>query len=114
MVKEALLGGAVVHSIVYDAEKGMPDELLELLSPVPAGTELVAASKAVISKCTGTESPPPVFAVVDKLSHDDSGLFKPQGLVVVLDGVRDPGNAGTIIRSADAAGPTQSCWVGAA
>ncbi|NHN34550.1 RNA methyltransferase [Paenibacillus sp. S3N08] len=36
----------------------------------------------------------------------DAALFKPLGLVVVIDGVQDPGNLGTIIRSADAVGAT--------
>ncbi|KKC49358.1 MULTISPECIES: TrmH family RNA methyltransferase [Paenibacillus] len=102
MVKEALLCGASVGTIVYDAGRGMPAELEPLLRDSSA--ELVPASAAVMAKCTGTDSPPPVFAVVDKPSHDEAALHKPDALVVVLDAVRDPGNAGTIIRSADAAG----------
>src|SRR5690606_19789812 len=66
--------------------------------------EWIQASRAVMAKCTGTDTPPPVFAVVGKLSVNKDSMFGAQCLVVVLDGVRDPGNAGTIIRSADAVG----------
>lgn len=104
MLVEALECGAAVRTIVYDAERGLPAELLEPLRLHGAGVELVAAARSVIAKCTGTDSPPPVFGVVDKPVADHTALFREKGLVVVLDGVRDPGNAGTIIRSADAAG----------
>lgn len=38
---------------------------------------------------------------VGEMQHYDLQNFTPQGLVLVLDGVRDPGNMGTIIRLAD-------------
>lgn len=104
MIAEALSCGAAVRAVVYDAERGLPPELAEPLRLCGKAVELVAASRAVVAKCAGTDSPPPAFAVVDKPSADRSALYRERGFVVVLDGVRDPGNAGTIIRSADAAG----------
>jgi TrmH family RNA methyltransferase len=57
-----------------------------------------------MAKCTGTDTPPPVFGVVAKRLYTDDVLYSPDGFVVVLDGLRDPGNVGTLIRSADAIG----------
>ncbi len=133
LILEALKGGAEVSSIVYDTERGLPFELAEQrrrLDSDSAGlhagdnpaaeeeavsrkksginsprVEWVQASRAVMAKCSGTDTPPPVFAAVRKLAYDRAALHaNEKALVVVLDGVRDPGNAGTIIRSADAAG----------
>ncbi|WP_339207474.1 RNA methyltransferase [Paenibacillus sp. FSL K6-3182] len=108
LVLEALRGTAKVTTIVYDAERGIPAELkLERETndtEATLGLEWVQASRSVMSKCTGTDTPPPVFAILSKLSVHKEALYRKNGLVVVLDGVRDPGNAGTIIRSADAVG----------
>jgi TrmH family RNA methyltransferase len=105
LVLEALRGKAEVSAIVYDAERGVPAELLdERAGETAVEAEWIKASRAVMAKCTGTDTPPPVFAVVTKLSAGVDVLYGENCLVVVLDGVRDPGNAGTIIRSADAVG----------
>lgn len=104
LIQEAFEYKAEPQIIVYDAERGVPDELRAHASSPDSSVEWISASRAVMSKCTGTDSPPPVFAVLDKLFMREERLFGEGRLVVALDGVRDPGNLGTIIRSADAAG----------
>ncbi|NBD27704.1 TrmH family RNA methyltransferase [Paenibacillus glycinis] len=102
LVQEALHAGADVETIVVDTERGVPSELRTLLGQTDC--ELIEATPAIMAKCTGTDTPPPVFGIVAKPLADASALYKADSLVVVLDGVRDPGNVGTIIRSADAVG----------
>ena len=71
----------------------------------PAGADAgLRLPASVMAKCTGTDTPPPVFAVVTKPRYGHDALLREGGFVVALDGVRDPGNAGTLIRAADAVG----------
>lgn len=59
---------------------------------------------AVLQKITATEDPQSVAALVE-IRPRDLGDFAPdRGFVLVLDQIRDPGNLGTLIRTADALG----------
>lgn len=100
VVKEALVSSAPIRTIVYDQASGIPTELQGLGSST---IEWISANESIIRKCTDAQRPQPVFAIVDKLGWDSSSLLNlPNALIIVVDGVQDPGNLGTIIRSADA------------
>jgi TrmH family RNA methyltransferase len=68
-----------------------------------AGAEVVVVSEDVMAKLTSTVTPQGLVAVCSFLDRD-LGATGAEGCVLVLHEVRDPGNAGTILRSADAAG----------
>lgn len=103
LVEEALRAGASVETIIFSLEKGLPDVLAGLA--LPGAVEWVGVSQAVLEKCTDTQTPQGVLAIVARpqLGMDEL-LAGEHDLVVVLDGVQDPGNLGTIIRSADSVG----------
>lgn len=104
LIQDAMAADAEIISVIYEDERGLPDELNEAESSASPKTEWISASRAVMAKCTGTDTPPPVFAVLRKPGVTEESLWHDHSFVVALDGVRDPGNLGTIIRSADAAG----------
>jgi RNA methyltransferase, TrmH family len=103
LVQEALRHRANIQVIAYSIERGISEELREWYDE--GELEWIGVSEAVLAKCTDTQTPQPVFAVVGKSEHEIDSLLRLEGsLVVVVDGVQDPGNLGTIIRSADAVG----------
>lgn len=64
--------------------------------------KVVMISKEIADYLSDTESPQGVFAIVEKEMPDTPADFiKPY---LLLDNVQDPGNVGTMIRTADAAG----------
>jgi TrmH family RNA methyltransferase len=104
LLQEALKAEGLVsiEAIAVDDERGWPEELAG--ARLPERTPVYALPASVMAKCTGTDTPPPVFAVVTKPRYGHDALLREGGFVVALDGVRDPGNAGTLIRAADAVG----------
>ncbi len=70
-----------------------------------AGVEVVLASEAVLDGMADTITPQGVVAVAEQFPTTVEEIFAAAPrLVAVCEQVRDPGNLGTIIRAADAAG----------
>jgi TrmH family RNA methyltransferase len=102
LVEEAVAAEAPVATIVYSLDKDKPWQLYE---QTKEHIEWIGVSQAVLEKCSDTQTPQGIFAVVDKPSLDARQVLKVMhDFVVVIDGVQDPGNLGTIVRSADAVG----------
>jgi TrmH family RNA methyltransferase len=94
----------IVHEIfVTESAANRYAQELDLLRSSKTNIEVV--SERVIEKLSETQTPQGIVAVVHQLHIELTDLLgaSPK-LVVLLDRVQDPGNAGTILRAADAAG----------
>lgn len=90
MVEEALASAFDVETVLVQEGMELPDGLTMPVYELPAH---------VLAAVCDTKTPQGIAAVVRM--EEQSALGKH---IVVLDGVQDPGNVGTIIRTADAAG----------
>jgi TrmH family RNA methyltransferase len=70
------------------------------------GVRVVVLADALFQNLSGTESSQGVLTRVEAPVWTLEALFRGRSLVVVLDGIQDPGNAGAIVRSAEAFGAT--------
>ncbi|MBX9592209.1 MAG: RNA methyltransferase [Hyphomonadaceae bacterium] len=79
-----------------------------------AGAECLEVSEAVLGKLAAKDNPQTMLAVFEQrwLSAPASGHVGRQDLWVALEGVRDPGNLGTIIRTVDAVGGSGVALIG--
>ena len=92
MVEEALRSAFPVEAVLADESR--LDELY-----LPGNVPVYALSEHVLAAVCDTKTPQGVAAVVRMTNSASLG-----SRLVALDGVQDPGNVGTIIRTADAAG----------
>ena len=103
-LKELTQYPEIVHEVfVTEAAAERYAELLESLREQNCSIEIV--SDKVMDKLSETKTPQGVVAVVHQQHVDLADVLesKPR-LLAVLDRIQDPGNAGTILRAADAAG----------
>ncbi len=102
-VGQALESGAPLTILfVQGLDDGFPDLTRQAQA---RGVQVLTVSDVVMEAISSTTTPPGIVAISRFVDRDPVALLKePLTLAVVLAGVRDPGNAGTIVRSCAAAG----------
>lgn len=103
----ALDAGARVEAVYVDPDLARSGDGVEEVvgRAMAAGSRVFDLEPGVLARVAGTVTPQPVLAVVaaDHPGLGDLGECHPDLVVVCVD-VRDPGNAGAVIRAAEAAG----------
>jgi TrmH family RNA methyltransferase len=103
LIEEALRAGLRFHCVF--AGDGFQHWLQQL--PWSADTETLVVPKGILASTFVTETPQPVAALIEPPQWtwtDISGREHSAPLVIILAGIQDPGNLGTILRSAEAFG----------
>jgi len=105
-VREAVRHAAPRVRDVYVTPEALVRYADDIVEPArAAGLWVHEVTPEVLAAMAGTDAPQGVLAVVDTAAGDfDAVLGAGPRLLVLLTHVRDPGNAGTVIRGADAAG----------
>jgi TrmH family RNA methyltransferase len=79
---------------------------------LPADTEILALPAALFRALAGTEAPQPLAALIPApQASPDTTLSTEPALLAVLCGLQDPGNVGTLLRSALAFGATAAVFL---
>lgn len=80
------------------------------LSRLPAawqeGREYELVSERVFRECSDTLTPQGILAVVEAVEYSREALLGKNPCILLLENLQDPGNLGTIIRTAEGAGVT--------
>lgn len=98
-VEEALNSEAKIEMLLV-AETQV--QLLDKLN-IPAEVPVMLVQKGLLEKCLSTVHPQGIVAILEQPQWDKEALANMKRLLII-DGVQDPGNLGTILRTALAAG----------
>ncbi len=110
LLEEALRSGLRVKAVFF-AEHAQ-ERARRLLPQIAQHTETLLVPDEAFRSAVATETPQGVAALVRlKTFHADDVLAAPEPLLLAAAGVQDPGNLGTMLRSAEAFGATAALLV---
>jgi RNA methyltransferase, TrmH family len=104
LIEDAIQSGVNINTVLVRSDA--PPSLRKLLQHVPGGARRIEVEAKIFPELASTESSPGILALASAPDWKEQDLF-PAGqplLVVVLAGIQDPGNLGTILRVAEAFG----------
>lgn len=105
LLGEAVTAGALVETVFVDAHRAKAGELAVVEDARRSGADVLELQPGVLERVCDAVHGPAVAAVVEMVDVPLPEVdVKRDGPVLVGVGIRDPGNAGTIIRSAGASG----------
>lgn len=100
LLKEAVLEKSDIQTIfatqsAYDRDKAFLEKYQD---------QITLVSDGVAKRLSNTKSDQGIFAIVNKPENKALGSHTFDGKYIVLNNIQDPGNLGTILRTADAVG----------
>jgi TrmH family RNA methyltransferase len=110
LVEEALAAGLEFHGVLVSPDLARTTRGQSLAAELSShGVEVQEVGARAFSQLAGTDTPQGILAVVAPRAWTVSDVSAaPGGAVLVIDGVQDPGNLGTLIRTAHALGASAS------
>jgi len=118
LLRTALRAGVEIES-VYLAPEGAGDPLTREAcdQALDVGARVFSLAPGVLERVADTVTPQPVLTVLPMLqaratAAADDPVPSAQPLILILVDVRDPGNAGTVLRTADASGVSSVIFSG--
>ena len=102
LVKEAIEEKAIIKQIVICEEYINTEELDKDTLYEIAKYNVIYVTEKVFKLITDVQNPQGIIAVVEK-NNIKKEIDYSQDIIMVLDGVQDPGNLGTILRTVDSA-----------
>jgi TrmH family RNA methyltransferase len=99
LLNEALRSGMVLKTIFISERRELPRS-------VPKSVEVLWLANDIFASVVETQSPQGIAALLVPPVHKLDAVVTGTPLIVVAAGLQDPGNLGTLIRSAEAFGAT--------
>ncbi len=104
LLEEARRGGSTIHAILVaqSAPQSVAAGIAETFQRADVRT--IVVDDRIFQGLSDVETPQGVICLVEPHAWHLEDLLDAEGPVIILDGIQDPGNAGTIVRTAEAFG----------
>lgn len=99
LLEEALRSGQVLKTVFVSERREVP-------STIPKMVEVIRLANDVFQSCVETQSPQGIAALLIPPVWTVDAMLEGTPLLLIAVGLQDPGNLGTLIRSAEAFGAT--------
>lgn len=105
-VEEAVAAGEKMEFALFTEKLTEDHRGFDLVEKIKStGTRIWQVEESLLKDTAGTENPQGILAVVEMKHYQLEELTaKKESMLLLIDGVQDPGNLGTMIRTACAAG----------
>lgn len=107
MIEEAILENAIIKNIIIcddcKTQSSIPNELLYEI----AKYNCIYVTEKIFNFITDVSNPQGILAIIDKSGNKETQIDFKENLFLILDNIQDPGNMGTILRTADSIGLRQ-------
>jgi RNA methyltransferase, trmH family, group 3 len=103
MIEEAIQENAKIKTIVVCEECIKDGTISQKILYEIAKYNCIYVSEKVFRIMTEVTNPQGILAVIEKESKKEEEINYEEDIIMVLDGIQDPGNLGTILRTADSA-----------
>jgi RNA methyltransferase, TrmH family len=102
------------HLLILDCDRRAGGDIGELIDWArERSARTLAVPPALMSRISGLNNPQALILVCrQRWAEDFADAVPAAAVVLALDGIRDPGNLGTIMRTAEAAFVTRLCLIG--
>ena len=99
LLEEAVRSGQALKTVFISERRDLP-------AFVPRGVEVVRLATDVLQSCVETQTPQGIAALLVPPVYTVEAMLVGTPLLLIAVGLQDPGNLGTLIRSAEAFGAT--------
>ncbi len=105
LCRDAIGSGVAIHQLILAQRASLRPDILDLVRQVSPDEETLELADHLFDRLTETKHPQGIAMLCHRPAvSSDQAESRPDGIYLALEGVADPGNVGTLVRTADAFG----------